>query len=60
MAVKTDLELMNDLFEKYKLLTEKQKLTSPNNEDKVLAVLIDLEYLVHQIDNANEFSKNRG
>lgn len=52
---------MNDLFEKHKMLTaDKQKLFTPETEEKLLGILMDLEYLVHQIDNANEFSKSGG
>nr|CAD7440389.1 unnamed protein product [Timema bartmani] len=54
MAVKTDMELMHELLSKYKGLS-----AEADDEDKV-TILTDLEYLVHQIDNAQEFARIGG
>ena len=50
LNVQTDMELMNELLLKFK---------SGDDEDK-LSSLTDLEYLVHQFDNAREFVRAGG
>lgn len=56
LTVKTDLELLNELVLKIKTL-----LTNNGHEEKeVVTILKDLEYLVHQIDNAREFVRLGG
>lgn len=49
MKIKTDFELMTDLFKKYETIKKKQDLT------RFRALFEDMEYLLHQIDNANDF-----
>ncbi|GLG99718.1 Nucleotide exchange factor SIL1 [Gryllus bimaculatus] len=56
MTVKTDLEIMHELIFKYKNLQRSQK----TSYDEILAVLTDMEYLVHQFDNALEFVRLEG
>lgn len=55
LTVKTDLEIMNDLFNRFKGLSQNAK-----SYDEKLVILTDLEYLVHQFDNALEFIKLEG
>lgn len=56
LTVKTDLELLNELVMKIKTL-----LTNNGHEEKeIVTILKDLEYLVHQIDNAREFVRLGG
>ncbi|XP_054258893.1 nucleotide exchange factor SIL1 isoform X2 [Macrosteles quadrilineatus] len=70
MSVKTDLEVMDELFVKYQKIMEKRKeqtmeelgnlnILSPLEESH-LAILTDLEYMVHQVDNAKEFILSGG
>jgi nucleotide exchange factor SIL1 len=51
LAVKTDLELLNELLMRFK---------AGGDDQKLLSILTDLEYLVHQFDNAQEFAKMGG
>lgn len=53
MSVKTDLEIMNELFKKY-------RSESIIEEDTKLSILTDLEFMVHQFDNALEFIRLGG
>ncbi|KAJ9578268.1 hypothetical protein L9F63_005489, partial [Diploptera punctata] len=50
LNIQTDLELMNELLAKFKSGDDEEKLNS----------LTDLEYLVHQFDNAREFIRAGG
>lgn len=52
------MEILNDLFVKAKhfLDSKENKL----NEEEIVSTLQDLEYLVHQIDNAREFIRLGG
>ncbi|PSN54805.1 Nucleotide exchange factor SIL1 [Blattella germanica] len=50
LNVQTDLELMNELFTKFK----------SDDQGERLIALTDLEYLVHQFDNAREFVRSGG
>lgn len=50
MLVQTDLELMNGLM----------KMFVTSTTDRKISILTDLEYLVHQFDNAREFSRMDG
>lgn len=49
MKIKTDFQLMSDLFGKYDIIQGKSNL------DEFGTLFEDLEYLLHQIDNANDF-----
>lgn len=49
MNVKSDFQLMTELFEKYETIKGKPE---PN---EYRSLFEDLEYLLHQIDNANDF-----
>lgn len=71
LSAKTDFDIMHELFEKYdKLVKErpvvqypKDKLDSETVEQfsvEYLDIFADLEYLVHQYDNANEFVRIKG
>lgn len=51
MKIKSDFQLMSELLEKYQLI--KDELELDVNEYRTL--FEDLEYLLHQIDNANDF-----
>ncbi|XP_067006711.1 nucleotide exchange factor SIL1 [Anabrus simplex] len=57
LTVKTDLEVMNELLTRFKA---KQAVREESTDDDVLAILTDLEYLVHQFDNAREFIRLGG
>lgn len=61
ISVKTDMEILHDLFLKAKLfLDSKDSQNSNNEEGEIVSILQDLEYLVHQIDNAREFIRIGG
>ncbi|XP_022192588.1 nucleotide exchange factor SIL1 isoform X2 [Nilaparvata lugens] len=60
MAVRTDIEVMNRIIEKYLELTKTKSPLSEEDEEQQVVMLKSLEYLVHQIDNAYEFVKNDG
>lgn len=51
LTPKMDAEIMADLIEKYKSL---------NEEEELIVVLEDLDFLVHQYDNAREFINQNG
>jgi nucleotide exchange factor SIL1 len=51
LTVKTDLELLNELLKRFK---------SDGDDQKLFNILTDLEYLVHQFDNAQEFTQMGG
>jgi hypothetical protein len=51
LSVKTDLELLNELLNRFK---------SGGDDQKLLIILTDLEYLVHQFDNAQKFAQMGG
>jgi len=51
LTVKTDLELLNELMNRFK---------SGGDDQKLLNFLTDLEYLVHQFDNAQQFAQMGG
>lgn len=54
ITVKTDMEILKDLVTK-----GKQQIIS-NDEEGTVTTLKDVEYLVHQIDNAREFVRLGG
>jgi len=51
LTVKTDLELLNELLNRFK---------SGGDDQTLLNILTDLEYLVHQFDNAQQFAQMGG
>ncbi|XP_022917959.2 nucleotide exchange factor SIL1 isoform X1 [Onthophagus taurus] len=53
---KTDAEILRELIEKHVDIS-KQK---DRDEEEILTILEDLEFLVHQYDNANDFVKMDG
>lgn len=57
LSVKTDAEIMSKLIQDYE---EAAKEDSANNTKEMERILIDLEYLVHQIDNAVDFIGKNG
>ncbi|XP_034255495.1 nucleotide exchange factor SIL1 [Thrips palmi] len=57
ITVKTDMEILKDLFVKAKQCLHSNE---NNNDEEIVSTLQDLEYLVHQIDNAREFIRLGG
>lgn len=56
LTVKSDMELMDDMSVKFK-----EQLTIFEDSDRKLKnILTDLEYLLHQVDTAEVFVKNKG
>lgn len=53
---KSDAEIIKELIEKHLDIMNRKDI----DEDEVLTILEDLEYLVHQYDNANEFISLNG
>lgn len=51
IQVKTDVELLSQLVNKYK---------ATSDDDEKVTMLVDMEYLVHQYDNAQDFVKLGG
>lgn len=56
MAVKSEMDLVDELSVKFQ---EKLKVHEENEND-LKNILIDLEYLLHQVDTAEVFVKNKG
>lgn len=56
MTVKSDMEVMDDLSVKFK---EQMKLFEDSDRN-LRNILFDLEYLLHQVDTADVFIKNKG
>lgn len=54
LNVKTDFELLADLFSKF------DSLNKEASDEEINSLFEDLDYLVHQIDNANEFVRAGG
>lgn len=54
MTVETDMEILS------KLVKNVREFSSTTSDDEIVSVLRDLEYLVHQIDNAVEFIRLGG
>lgn len=51
LTVKMDMELLNELLVRFK---------AGGDDQELLNILTDLEYLVHQFDNAKEFARLGG
>lgn len=51
IQIKTDFELMSDVISKYEAIKAKNDIRL----DEIRPLFDDLEYLLHQIDNANDF-----
>lgn len=60
VAIKTDNEILQDLFRKYEETLMNKQLDKQAKFQQINNYLEDIEYLVHQIDNANEFIKLDG
>ncbi|VVC32193.1 Hypothetical protein CINCED_3A008175 [Cinara cedri] len=56
MTVKSEIEIMDDLSAKFK---EQMKLFEDSDKN-IRNILFDLEYLLHQVDTAEVFIKNKG
>lgn len=54
LSPKMDAEIMSDLIARYKNLNEEDDL------EELVVVLEDLDFLVHQYDNAREFINQNG
>lgn len=56
MTIKSDMDVMDELSRKFQ-----EQLKLYEDSDKNLQnILIDLEYLLHQVDTAEVFVKNNG
>jgi len=56
MTIKSDMDIMDELSKKFQ-----DQLKLYEDSDKNLHnILIDLEYLLHQVDTAEVFVKNKG
>lgn len=60
LYMKTDAELLQKLTSNYKNIISNNTFSTEIKNDEILNVLQDIEYLVHQIDNANIFIKTGG
>lgn len=60
MSVKSDIEILRELFVKFKQTSVNTTLLHEDKDNQILYILEDFEYLVHQIDNANEFVSLNG
>jgi len=56
VTIKSDMEVMDDLSIRFK---EQMKIYEDSNTN-LKSILTDLEYLLHQVDTAEVFVKNRG
>ncbi|XP_055350655.1 nucleotide exchange factor SIL1-like, partial [Paramacrobiotus metropolitanus] len=57
LAIKTDREILKELVQQ---LTVMQRDREAAEKDKLINVLQDVEYLVHQVDNARDFVDMKG
>lgn len=62
MNVSTDSEILSGLFSQFE--SNKESISSENPDssmvEDILEILNDMEYLVHQIDNAQTFADMGG
>uniref|UniRef100_U5EHJ2 Nucleotide exchange factor SIL1 n=1 Tax=Corethrella appendiculata TaxID=1370023 RepID=U5EHJ2_9DIPT len=58
MNIKTDAEIINDLFENYQKILHQTPTDA--NENELLEIFNDFEYFAHQIDNSLYFIDNGG
>jgi peptidoglycan hydrolase CwlO-like protein len=56
MIVKSDIEIMDELSTKF----QNQVKIYEDTHQSLQNILIDLEYLLHQVDTAESFVKNNG
>lgn len=56
MTIKSDMEKMDELSIKFK----EQMNIYDDSEKNIKNILTDLEYLLHQVDTAEVFVKNKG
>lgn len=56
MTIKSDIEIMDDLSAKF----QKQIKIYEEADNNIRNILTDLEYLLHQVDTAEVFVKNKG
>lgn len=56
MTLKSDIEIMDDLSVKF----QNQIKMYEDSDQSLHNILTDLEYLLHQIDTAEVFVKNKG
>lgn len=56
MTMKSDMEIMNDLSKRF----HEQMKTFEDSDKNLKNILTDLEYLLHQVDTAEVFVKNKG
>lgn len=65
MNIKSDIEIVTDLIETFRKFKIQDKNSNNSNsewssDEEILSVLTDLEYLVHQHNNALEFARLNG
>lgn len=60
LSLKTDSEMLSELFKKYDAILTDKHLDKNSKAVQILNILEDMEYLVHQIDNAEEFVRLNG
>lgn len=60
LDVKTDSDIMADLFEHFNEIRQAGQLADATIKTELDAIFEDLQYLVHQIDNAVDFINRQG
>jgi len=56
MTIKSDMDVMGELSSKF----QEQMKVYEDGEKNLQNILTDLEYLLHQVDTAEVFVKNKG
>ncbi|KXJ70583.1 hypothetical protein RP20_CCG023086 [Aedes albopictus] len=60
LEVKSDSDIMSALFERFAEILKSKNLAENSVKAELDVMFEDLQYLVHQIDNANEFIDRQG
>jgi len=56
MTIKSDMDVMDELSRKF----QEQMKVYEDSDKNLQNILTDLEYLLHQVDTAEVFAKNKG
>jgi len=56
MTIKSDMDVMDELSRKF----QEQMKVFEDSDKNLQNILTDLEYLLHQVDTAEVFAKNKG
>lgn len=56
MTIKSDMDVMDELSRKF----QEQMKVYEDSDKNLQNILTDLEYLLHQVDTAEVFTKNKG